>query len=92
MVLLEAAATGVPVVASRVGGIPEGVVDGQTGLLAPERDVGALHVCMAALLDQPDTRRRMGAAARALVETRFDIRRQGERLEDLYDAVRSRPP
>ena len=92
MVLLEAAATGVPVVASRVGGIPEGVVDGQTGLLAPERDVAALHACMATLLDQPDTRRRMGNAARALVEARFDIRRQGERLEDLYDAVRSRRP
>ena len=90
MVLLEAAATGVPVVASRVGGIPEGVVDGQTGLLAPERDPEALCACMAALLDQPDTRRRMGAAARALVQARFDIRRQGDTLEGLYDAVRSR--
>ncbi len=90
MVLLEAAATGVPVVASRVGGIPEGVLDGQTGVLVPGRDAEALCAGMAALLDQPDTRRRMGAAARLLVEQRFDIRRQGETLEGLYDAVRSR--
>ena len=90
MVLLEAAATGVPVVASRVGGIPEGVLDGQTGVLVPERDAEALYVGMAGLLDQPDTRRRMGAAARILVEQRFDIRRQNETLEGFYDAVRSR--
>ncbi len=90
MVLLEAAATGVPVVVSRVGGIPEGVLDGQTGVLVPERDAGALCAGMASLLDQPDTRRRMGAAARILVEQRFDIRRQGETLEGFYDAVRSR--
>ena len=90
MVLLEAAATGVPVVASRVGGIPEGVLDGETGVLVPERDAEALCVSMASLLDQPDTRRRMGAAARVLVEQRFDIHRQGEMLEGFYDAVRSR--
>ena len=87
MVLLEAAATGVPLIGSRIGGIPEGVVDGETGFLAPERDADALARCMTDLLDDPQLRRRMGAEARALVERRFDIHRQTETLEELYDAV-----
>ncbi len=90
MVLLEAAATGVPVVASRVGGIAEGVIDGQTGFLVPERDVDALSRRMNDLLDEPARRLRMGVQARRFVETRFDLRRQGETLEQLYDAVISR--
>src|ERR1700761_7341444 len=51
MVLLEAAATGVPTIGSRIGGIPEGVIDGETGFLAPERDEEALAGRMATLLD-----------------------------------------
>lgn len=89
MVMLEAAATGVPVVGSRIGGIPEGVIDGETGLLAPERDVDALARCIGDLLDNPGARLRMGAQARALVEERFDIRRQTEMLEGFYDSVLS---
>ena len=87
MVLLEAAATGVPAVASGVGGIPEGVVDGQTGFLVPERDAEALARRMDDLLGDTATRRRMGNEARALVERRFDILRQTETLESLYDGV-----
>ena len=90
MVLLEAAATGIPVVASNVGGIQEGVVDGQTGFLVPGRDAEALCRRMGELLDRPDTRRRMGADARAFVLRQFDIGRQTEILEDLYDAVLSK--
>ena len=85
MVLLEAAATGVPVVASRVGGIEEGVVDGKTGYLVPERDSAALCQCMDDLLSQPAQRRDMGHHARMFVEQKFDIRRQNERLEGFYD-------
>jgi colanic acid/amylovoran biosynthesis glycosyltransferase len=91
MVMLEAAATGVPVVGSRIGGIPEGVIDGETGLLAPERDTEALARCIVDLLDDPSARLRMGARARALVEERFDLRRQTEILEDLYDSVLAMP-
>ncbi len=87
MVLLEAAATGVPTVGSRIGGIPEGVIDGETGFLAPERDEAALAERMAALLDSRDLRIAMGARARALVEDRFDLRRQTALLEDHYDSV-----
>ncbi len=87
MVLLEAAALGVPVVASRVGGIEEGVLDGETGYLVPERDHLALCSRMEDLLRQPERRRVMGAQARVFVEAKFDIGRQNARLEELYDGV-----
>ncbi|MGH8220704.1 MAG: glycosyltransferase [Steroidobacteraceae bacterium] len=90
MVLLEAAATGVPVIGSEVGGIPECVLDGQTGFLVPERDVGALAGRMSELLDEPLRRHRMGAAGRLLVEGRFDARRQTAALELFYDSLLER--
>ena len=87
MVLLEAAATGVPIIGSRLGGIPECILDGQTGFLVPERDEHALAQRMAELLDDPLKRRHMGIAGRALVERQFDIHRQTEALENLYDSL-----
>lgn len=89
MVLLEAAASGVAVVASDVGGIGEGVQDGRTGLLVPPREPDALAAAIACLLDAPETRRRMGTEARAFVASRFDLARQTARLEALYDEVRA---
>ncbi len=90
MVLLEAAATGVPVIGSRVGGIPEGMEDGTTGFLVPERDPAALARRMAELLERPELRRRMGDAARRFVERRFEIGRQSGALERFYDGVLGR--
>ncbi len=87
MVLLEAAATGLPVIGSRVGGIPECILDGRTGFLVPERDDAALAERMGELLEDPVKRRQMGTAGRALVERRFDIERQTEALESLYDSL-----
>jgi colanic acid/amylovoran biosynthesis glycosyltransferase len=89
MVLLEAAATGVPAVGSDIGGIPEGMDDGRTGFLAPEKDVDALARRMAELLDNPAMRHEMGVRARALVTDRFDIRRQTALLEGFYDSLLS---
>jgi colanic acid/amylovoran biosynthesis glycosyltransferase len=85
--MAEAAATGLPVIGSRSGGIPEGIVDGRSGFLVPERDPAALASRMDDLLCDPELRRRMGIQARALVEQKFDIRRQTETLEGHYDAV-----
>ncbi|HXS27612.1 MAG TPA: glycosyltransferase [Steroidobacteraceae bacterium] len=90
LVLLEAAATGVPVIGSAVGGIPECVLDRETGFLVRERDVDALAARMGELLDDPLRRQRMGAQGRSLVERRFDARRQTASLEDLYDSVLGR--
>ncbi len=85
LALLEAAASGVPVVATRSGGIPEAVADGETGYLVAERDVDALAAALDALLDSPDLRRRLGEAGRRLVQTRFDLHRQTRELERLYE-------
>jgi glycosyltransferase involved in cell wall biosynthesis len=68
---LEAMAAGRPVVASRVGGLAEVVVDGETGRLVPAGDAGALAAALAALADAPAERARMGTAARARVCARF---------------------
>lgn len=87
MVMLEAAAHGVPVIGSRVGGIPEGIDDGQTGYLVPERDPAALAARLHSLLADPALRHRLGMAGRAKMEAQFDLTRQIARLETLYDSV-----
>ena len=87
---MEAAATGVPIIGSRVGGIPECIVEGRTGFLVPERDADALGQRIAELLDDPVKRRQMGREGRALVERQFDIHRQTEALEGLYDSLLGR--
>lgn len=85
MVMLEAAACGVSVVATRVGGIPEGVAEGRSGLIVPPRDVEALAAAMDILAADPARRAAMGHAGRAFVVERFDLRRQTEMLECWYD-------
>ncbi|GBQ23951.1 glycosyltransferase [Gluconacetobacter sacchari] len=87
MVMLEAAACGVPVVATRVGGIPEGVDEGRSGLIVPPRDVESLAGAMGALAADRERRAAMGQAGRAFVAGRFDLRRQTAILESWYDAL-----
>ena len=86
-VVVEAAASGLPVVATHHSGIPEAVTDGETGFLVPEGDAAALSARIGALLGAEALRREMGAAARLLAEARFDRARQARRLEAIYDAV-----
>jgi glycosyltransferase involved in cell wall biosynthesis len=90
--LVEAMASGLPVVATTHAGAPEAVRHGETGLLAPERDVAALAEHVIALLGDPVLLERMGAAARAHVLERFDHRRQAAKLAALYDEVRAERP
>ena len=85
--VVEAAALGLPVVATVHSGIPEAVVDGTTGLLGAEGDREALAANLRKLLDDPALRRGMGAAARAHAVANFDVTTQTRRLEDLYDEV-----
>lgn len=84
---LEALASGTPVVASRVGGLPQAIVDGQTGLLVPERDPAALATALRALLLDPSRAAAIGGAARAAVERDFGWSRVAERLEAAYGAA-----
>ena len=89
-VVVEAAASALPVVATLHSGIPEAVTDGETGFLVPEGDTGALAARIAALLGSEDRRRAMGEAARRLAEQRYDRARLTERLEAIYDEVAGR--
>jgi glycosyltransferase involved in cell wall biosynthesis len=82
--VLEAMASGTPVVASRVGGVPEVVADGETGFLVDPGDVGALSDRLATLLADRRLARRMGDAARAAVLDRFTWRASARRCLDAY--------
>ena len=70
---LDALALGRPVVASRIGGIPEAVIDRQTGLLVPPRDADALAHAILELLQDRELASRLGAAGRRLIERKFTI-------------------
>jgi glycosyltransferase involved in cell wall biosynthesis len=91
LAVLEAASAGVPVVACAVGGVPDVVVDGETGLLAPRDDARALRDAMATLLGSADERRRLGAAARRHVERRFDTARLVAEHFSLYTRLLAEP-
>jgi len=74
-VLLEAGLAKLPVVASRVGGIPEIVEDAKTGLLCPPGDVSALQEALRAYLGSPELRTRMGNALHKRVHKDFSMER-----------------
>jgi glycosyltransferase involved in cell wall biosynthesis len=87
LVLLEAMACETPVVCSRIGGMPELVVDGVTGILVPPADEAALGAAVEGLLDDPARARRLGEAGRAHVLANFTWRRVAERCLDAYRAT-----
>ena len=74
-VLMEAAASGLPIVTTDVSGARHCVDDGVTGRVVPRRDPGALAAAVAELLDDPQRRASMGRAGRALAESRLDAQR-----------------
>ncbi len=82
--ILEAMASGLPVVATEVGGIAELVADGRTGLLVPSGDVTALTAALTRLLDDPDLRRRMGEAGQRRFREHFEQEIMIDRMDRLY--------
>ncbi len=87
--ILEAMAAGKPVVATRVGGNPEAVADGVTGILVPPADSRALEEAVLSLLGDPQRRARLGEAGRRRAVECFSIESMVRRYEDLYDETLS---
>ena len=87
---LEAMAAGRPVVGSRVGGIPEMVVDGVTGLLVPSADAVALAEALSSLIADPARMGAMGRAGRERAEQHFSMTAHARRLQGIYDDVKIR--
>jgi glycosyltransferase involved in cell wall biosynthesis len=87
IVILEAMASGVPVISSARGGASEGISHGLTGWCFPEHDIDAMVAHLTQSLTDDALISRMGRAARADVEARFDLRKCTAALEDLYDQL-----
>ena len=82
--LLEAMAAGAPTVATRVGGTPEAMTDGETGLLVPPGDATALGAAISRMLDEPGVAATFARAARCRIEQRFSLERMVSDTEQLY--------
>ena len=89
VVLMEAMAAGLPVVTTRIAGVPELVEDGVSGKLVAPGDAAALRSALREVLTDPDMRTRMGRAGRAVVAAEFDARTEAARLATLLWAYHS---
>lgn len=86
-VLVEAMAVGLPTVDTRVGGVPDVVVDGKTGFLVPPRDSNALANAIIRLLKDEDMRQRMGEAGRRRVDPAFGVEAMVSKIESVYEEL-----
>jgi glycosyltransferase involved in cell wall biosynthesis len=86
LAVMEYMAAGLPVVATSVGGVPDIVADGDTGILVPPDDVAALAEAIARLLRSPELRREMGEAGRAR-QQQFTIDKTISQVEALYEQL-----
>jgi len=85
--LLKAAACGKPIIATRTGGVPQGVVHERTGLVVEPGDVDGLAGAILTLIDNRDLAVRMGSSGRAYVTEHFSTRHIAHRIQTLYDEV-----
>ncbi len=90
LAVLEAMAAGKPVVSSAIGGTDELVVDGESGLLVPPGDVGALALALNTLLSEAELRARLGARARDRVQTCFSASTAAARTTRVYEDLLDR--
>jgi L-malate glycosyltransferase len=85
--VIEAGACGLPVVVSRVGGLPEVVVEGETGIIVPSEDVGALQAALKLLVLDSALRTRLGDEARAHVTREYEWHSCVDRMAAVYDKI-----
>lgn len=84
-VLMEAQSCGLPVVSTCLSGIPEVVIDGKSGYLVPEKDIGSLTQAIVKLLENPRVWGNMGKCGRQHIENEFNLSIQIHKLEEIYD-------
>ncbi len=84
VVLMEAQASGIPVISTLHSGIPEVVVDGKSGFLVPEKDADALADKINYLIEHPEIWPELGRAGRTTVEEKYDINKLNDRLIEVY--------
>ncbi|GGK77492.1 glycosyltransferase [Amphritea balenae] len=84
LALVEASACGIPVIGTRVGGIPEAVIDGETGFVVESENVEELASAIIKIINDDSQARLMGARGRDMVLNRFNIAEQSIKLEELY--------
>jgi glycosyltransferase involved in cell wall biosynthesis len=89
-VVIEGMAAGLPVVATASGGVPEIVVDGETGLLVPPEEPGPMGEAIAEVLTSPASAEAMGEAGRRRAVERFDVRRVARQVGEIYDELLGR--
>ncbi|MRR09758.1 glycosyltransferase, partial [bacterium] len=83
----EAQARGLPVIAGRTGGVPETVLEGETGLLVPVQDAPALAAAILSLTGDRARRRAMGERAAGFVRERYAVERMVDGMEALYQRL-----
>ena len=89
VVLMEAQAIGLPVIATDVGSTSQIVIDGNTGFIVPKKEPAALEDRLLYLMDHPELWDEMGRNGRNVVESRYDINVLNRKLVDIYQEVLS---
>jgi glycosyltransferase involved in cell wall biosynthesis len=84
---VEGSACERPIIASRVGGLPEVVLDGKTGIMIEPENVESLTLAMEYLIEHPDERNRMGKAGREFVLKHYDWQKNVTQMEYVYQSV-----
>jgi glycosyltransferase involved in cell wall biosynthesis len=87
IVLLEAMLAGLPIVATRVSAVPEIVIDGVTGILAPPGDEDGIAAGLTALISDPERRRELGEAGRRRAREEFSVARMTDRTVAVYESL-----
>lgn len=87
VVLLEAQAIGIPVIATSVGSVSQALVDGKSGFLVPKKNVNALVEKIEYLINNPDVWPKMGLEGRIFIENRYDIKKLNKKLVRIYESL-----